>query len=85
MKNTTNLPTLYIAPNDKLPDLDQWVNRFEIRSESSGRIYIVSQNKAKRYWGCSCPGWRTNRKCKHLETLALPIKERPYEVQLRSK
>jgi len=41
---------------------------------------VVAQNKAKRHWACSCPGWRTNRKCKHLAALALPAHERPHEV-----
>ena len=36
-----------------LPDNDQWENRFEIKSETSDRIYIVSQHKKLRYWGCS--------------------------------
>ena len=75
-----SLPTLYIRPSDKLPDSDQWVNRFEIRSESSNRVYIVSQNREKRHWACSCPGWKIHRKCKHLRTLALPAYERPHEV-----
>lgn len=72
--------TLHVAPSDRLPDNDQWEHRFEIRSESSGRIYIIAQNKAKRHWACSCPAWRTRRTCKHLATLALPAYERPHEV-----
>jgi len=28
-----------------LPDNDQWENRFEIRSETSNRIYIIAQHK----------------------------------------
>lgn len=59
----------------KLPDNDQWTNRFEIESESSDRIYIVSQNKKTGEWGCSCPGWRIPkngvRSCKHLRSLNL--------------
>ena len=49
-----------------LPDNGQWQNRFEIKSESSGRIYIVSQNKDSGKWACSCPAWITRRYCKHL-------------------
>jgi len=63
-----------------LEDNTQWTNRFEVRSESSDRVYIVSQHKEKRHWGCSCPGWRTRRKCKHLTTLGLPILEEPHEI-----
>lgn len=63
-----------------MPNTDQWVNRTEIRSETSNRVYVVSQHAAKRYWACSCPGWRTHRKCKHLERLGLPCGEVPFEV-----
>lgn len=49
-----------------LPDNDQWCERFEIRSESSNRIYIVAKNKKSGKYGCSCPGYLTKRKCKHL-------------------
>lgn len=49
-----------------LPDNDQWTNRFEIRSESSNRVYVVAQNKKTGKWGCSCPGYLSKRKCKHL-------------------
>lgn len=65
-----------------LPDNDQWENRFEIRSESSNRVYVVAQNIKKRHWGCSCPSWRTRRTCKHLQAIGLPGNERPYEAKL---
>ena len=68
-----------IAASD-LPDNGQWTNRFEVRSESSGRVYVVAQHKAKRHWGCSCPGWRRHRKCKHLRAVGLPTLEEPHEV-----
>ena len=68
--------------SEKLPDNGEWCNRFEIRSESSDRVYVVSQHKTKRHWGCSCPGWRSRRTCKHLGTLMLPAHERPFEVKL---
>lgn len=74
------LPTLYVKPSDKLPDSDQWVHRFEIRSESSNRKYIIAQNREKRHWACSCPGWKSHRTCKHLKHLSLPAYERPHEV-----
>lgn len=53
-------------PTSFLPDNDQWKHRFEIRG-SSGSTYIVSQKKTDETWGCSCPGWRHNRHCKHLD------------------
>ncbi len=53
-----------------LPDNDQWTERFEIRSETSGRIYIIAKNKKTGQYGCSCPGYRRARNgvrcCKHL-------------------
>ena len=52
-----------------LPDNDQWTHRMEIRSSSSDRLYIVAQNKANGTWGCSCPGWKIHRKCKHLTAM----------------
>lgn len=58
-----------------------WINRIEIKSETSNRVYVVSQHTAKRHWGCSCPGWRAHRQCKHLEQLGLPCGEVPFEVE----
>lgn len=65
-----------------LPNNDQWENRFEIRSESSNRVYVVAQNIKKRHWACSCPGYKIHRKCKHLEAIGLPAHEHPYEAKL---
>ena len=76
------LPTIRIAKAVSLPDTDQWQYRFEVESESSDRIYTVAQNKKKKHWGCSCPGWKRNRQCKHLSALGIPGKEQPYEVNL---
>ena len=52
-------------------------NRFEIASESSNRLYIISQAKGTGEWQCSCPGWiikrpGKERTCKHLRAL-MPI------------
>ena len=54
-----------------LEDNAQWTNRFEIRSETSDRIYIIAQSKRTGAWGCSCPAWRTRRRCKHLNALMI--------------
>jgi hypothetical protein len=58
-----------------------WINRMEIKSETSNRIYVIAQHAEKRYWGCSCPGWRRHRHCKHLKQLGLPSAEEPFEVE----
>jgi hypothetical protein len=65
-----------------LPDGPQWTNRFYIKSESSGRLYTIAQNKNRRYWGCDCPGWIGHRHCKHLTALGLPGDEKPFEAQI---
>lgn len=49
-----------------LPDSDQWFNRFQVRSETSSRLYVIAQRTSDKTWGCSCPGWRHYRRCKHL-------------------
>ncbi len=83
MSKTKNLPVLHLDSGvTLLPKNDQWENRFEIRSESSNRIYVISQNIKKRHWGCSCPSWRVRRSCKHLAAVGLPAFEKPYEVKL---
>ena len=57
-----------------------WENRMEITG-SSGNIYVVSQHKTGRYWGCSCPGWKSRKRCKHLETMGLPPNCEPFELK----
>lgn len=57
-----------------------WINRTDIKSESSNRVYVVSQHATKRHWACSCPGWKAHRRCKHLTQLGLPADEQPFEV-----
>lgn len=52
-----------------LPDNQQWQNRFEVKSETSTRLYTVAQNKATGRFGCSCFGWKRWRTCKHLDAL----------------
>ena len=76
------LPTLRISKEMVLPDSAQWQFRFSIESESSNRLYVISQHKKNKHWGCSCPGWKRYRKCKHLSALGLPGNEQPYEVNL---
>lgn len=52
------------------PDHERgWINRIQIRSGSSDRLYVVSQKVSDGTWGCSCPAWRTRRRCKHLDAM----------------
>lgn len=74
--------TLRIRYEVTLPDNDQWQHRFEIRSSSSDRIYVIAQNIKKRHWGCSCMAYKRWRHCKHLEQIGLPAKEQPYEPNI---
>lgn len=76
------LPQLHIAKSLALPDTDQWQFRFTIHSETSNRVYTISQHKKKKHWGCSCPGWKAHRHCKHLKAMDLPGDEQPFEVNV---
>jgi hypothetical protein len=73
------------VPSDSeiMPDNASWTNRFQIKSETSDRLYTIAQNKHRKYWACSCPGWIGHRKCKHLTALGLPNKEQPFEATLK--
>jgi hypothetical protein len=81
---TETLPVLHIDRSVMLPDNDQWQLRFEVKSETSDRLYTIAQNKKKKHWGYSCMSYRKYRKCKHLEALGIPCKEQPYEPQIES-
>jgi len=81
MNETNDSAILNMIEKYKLPDSGQWTNRFEVRSESSDRVYIIAQHKTGRHWGCSCPGWKRHRTCKHLAAVGLPSLERPHEVR----
>lgn len=76
------LPALRINSDVALPDNDQWQFRFEIQSATSNRLYTIAQNKKKKHWGCSCPGYRRYRKCNHLISLGIPTNEQPYEPKI---
>jgi len=55
------------------PDTDRYKCRFDIRSESSDRVYRISFDVAPGagYWNCSCPGNLRHGNCKHLEAAGL--------------
>lgn len=51
---------------EALEDTDQYTHRFQIKSTSSARMYVVAMKRWDDYWCCGCTGWTTHRKCKHL-------------------
>ena len=63
---------LRLPASKNLPDNSHFTHRFEIKSSSSNRVYVVAQSKSGRWWACSCPGWIRHKHCKHLSTLGLP-------------
>ncbi len=75
MKN--NNKALIAAGCTPLSDNSTHQHRFEICSETSNNMYIVSQAKATGEWQCGCKGWifkrpGKERTCKHLRAL-LPL------------
>ena len=56
--------------NEALPDNATHTCRFEIRSETSDRLYIVSKSKRTGKLECSCPDWVfRKRACKHIREM----------------
>ena len=53
----------------KLPNNTLYKNRFEIKSETSNRLYVIAQRKSDGGLTCSCLGWIFNRNCKHIKTI----------------
>jgi len=62
----------------------QWADRIEIKSETSSRIYVVAKNTGTGAWGCSCPGWKSHRTCKHLKSMGLASSGREVTHPARS-
>lgn len=56
-----------------LPDDGRYLCRFDIRSESSDRIYRIAFDAANGagYWKCSCRGCIRHGQCKHLTAMGL--------------
>lgn len=76
--------TLRIPQELQLPDKGRWRHRFHVKSETSNHLYVVSQDKDKKFWACSCLGWITRRYCKHLTEMGLPGGCRPYEPRIEA-
>jgi hypothetical protein len=73
---------VHIPEDRRLPDNAAWTNRFQVKSESSDKLYTIAQSKSGRFWGCNCMGWVRHKTCKHLRTLQLPAYQQPFEAQL---
>lgn len=71
-----------IPEDRRMPDNAQYTNRFQIKSESSERLYTIAQSKSGMWWACSCPGWIRHKSCKHLESMGLPGYHQPFEATL---
>jgi hypothetical protein len=71
-----------IPEDRRLPDTNTHINRFQIKSESSNRLYTVAQNRSGLWWSCGCPGWISRKNCKHLRALGLPGQHQPFEATL---
>lgn len=57
-----------------LPENVTHENRMHVKSQSSNRLYVVSQAKSSGEWQCSCPAWVMKkpgkpRGCKHLKAI----------------
>ena len=84
MPNDKLVLKVYIPEDRRLPDTATHVNRFDIKSSSSNRLYRISQNRRGGWWECSCPGWigHGGKQCKHLRALGLPGDRIPFDAQL---
>lgn len=71
-----------IPEDRRMSDNAQYTNRFQIKSESSERLYTIAQSKSGLWWACSCPGWIRHKSCKHLESMGLPGYHQPFEATL---
>ena len=58
---------------ETFPDTDRYKARFNIKSESSNKIYRISYDAAPNagYWTCSCMGNIRYGQCKHLSACGL--------------
>jgi hypothetical protein len=69
MSNRTNakpfINTKMLDDNDHT-----WVDRIAVTSKTSGNRYIIARNVKTGLLGCSCPGYRFHRKCKHIAACA---------------
>jgi hypothetical protein len=82
MANDKMVLRVFIPEDRRLPDNSQYIHRFQIKSESSEKLYTIAQSKSGMWWACSCPGWIRHKNCKHLRALGLPGQHQPFEATL---
>jgi hypothetical protein len=82
MANDKLVLRVNVSEDRRMPDNAQYTNRFQIKSESSDRLYTIAQSKSGLWWSCSCPGWIRHKSCKHLTAMGLPGHHRPFEATL---
>lgn len=67
------------AGSTRLPDTQRHTCRFQIRSDSSDKLYTIAFDRAASCWQCSCPAFIFRRRgrgvdagfgCKHLNRYA---------------
>lgn len=70
-----------------LEDTNTHKNRFHVCSESSDRMYLISQAAISGQWQCGCPDWifrhgkQKNYLCKHLKAI-LPALKKIEQLQI---
>ncbi len=67
-----------------LEDTNTHQHRMEINSETSDKIYIVSQTKKAGIWQCACWGFRRWQHCKHLSTIVPLIESAIKAIEAKS-
>jgi hypothetical protein len=82
MPNDKLVLRVFIPEDRRLPDNAQYIHRFQIKSESSERLYTIAQSRSGGWWSCGCPGWIRHKNCKHLRALGLPGQHQPFEATL---
>lgn len=60
-----------------MPDTGTHFNRFTVESQTSSKVYVVSQRRSSGGWECGCQGWTRWRHCKHLADILSRLAELP--------
>jgi hypothetical protein len=60
---------------ETLPENDTWAHRFQIKSGTASRLYVIGKHRETGMWVCSCPGFRSHRHCKHMSAVSSTTSE----------